>query len=272
MHYDPIKNIFNSIIRKHPLLRKLFYKVLGVMFLREWYVKRTLRPLLSDHNKQLRVYDAGCGFGQYSYFLLTHFPHVTVYSVDIKEDYIRDCNEFFLRSRFQNRCTFTVEDLTSITHNNAFHLILSVDVMEHIPDDRTVFQNFYRALKPGGLLLVNTPSDKGGSDAHSEGEESFIGEHARTGYGVDEIQTKLTSAGFKIQSLSYTYGSWGMWAWRLGIKTPMRLLNTSKIFFTVIPFYYLFVFPFMLFGMFMDIRLPKSTGAGLIVVAQKPHQ
>ena len=43
MRYDPIKKVFGDIIRKNTHLRILFYKLLGVMFLREWYVKRELR-------------------------------------------------------------------------------------------------------------------------------------------------------------------------------------------------------------------------------------
>ena len=31
-------------------------------------------------------------------------------------------------------------------------------VLEHIEDDRTVFQRMYTALKPGGVLLISTPS------------------------------------------------------------------------------------------------------------------
>ena len=45
MHYDPIKNIFASIIKQFPVLRILFYKILDIMFLRSWYVRRELKNL-----------------------------------------------------------------------------------------------------------------------------------------------------------------------------------------------------------------------------------
>jgi 2-polyprenyl-3-methyl-5-hydroxy-6-metoxy-1,4-benzoquinol methylase len=268
MHYDPIKNIFGNVVRKNPQLRILFYKLLGVMFLREWYVKRELRNQLGSRKNSFMLYDAGSGFGQYSYYIAKHFPLATIYGIDLKEEQVADCTYFF-HSVGLARCSFAVEDLTQIQHTDKFDFILSVDVMEHIPDDMGVFRNFFRALKSGGTLLINTPSNLGGSDAHSETEESFIGEHARNGYGVEEIRQKLESAGFTITSIRYTYGTWGSRYWKLGIKIPMQLLNISKIFFAVLPFYYLIVIPLMLPMMWLDFHGENKTGTGLNVLARK---
>ena len=46
MQYDPIKQVIGNVVRENVLLRKVFYKLLGVMFLREWHVKRELRTIL----------------------------------------------------------------------------------------------------------------------------------------------------------------------------------------------------------------------------------
>jgi SAM-dependent methyltransferase len=268
MHYDPIKNVFGNVIRKDPRLRILFYKLLGLMFLREWYVKRELRHQLSNRNKPFIVYDAGSGFGQYSYYIAKHFLLATIYGIDLKEEQVADCNSFF-HSVGLTQCSFAVEDLTQIQHSDKFDFILSVDVMEHIPDDIGVFRNFLRALKSGGTLLINTPSNLGGSDAHSDKEESFIGEHARNGYGADEIQKKLESAGFRVESIRYTYGTWGSRYWKLGIKYPMQILNISKILFIVLPFYYIIALPLILPMMWLDYHTENKTGTGLNVIAKK---
>ncbi len=73
MHYDPIKNVIGDAARKSPLVRRLFYTVLGIMFLREWYVKRALRELLGKKNEPFAMFDAGSGFGQYSVLLREPF-------------------------------------------------------------------------------------------------------------------------------------------------------------------------------------------------------
>jgi len=269
MKYDPIKKVIGNVVRENVLLRKLFYKLLGLMFLREWHVKRELRRILGKEKRPVQIYDAGCGFGQYSYFCATHFPSSTIYAVDVKEEQIDDCTRFFQRAGLTN-ASFAIEDLTQVQHDNRFDLAISVDVMEHIPDDRGVFRNLYRSLRSGGTSLVNTPSDLGGSDAHGPDDESFIGEHARNGYGVDEIKTKLTSVGFRIDSVKFAYGPWGSIAWRLGIKYPMLMLNWNKAFFIILPFYYLITLPFTLLLMYLDFARINKTGTGLIVVATKP--
>jgi SAM-dependent methyltransferase len=268
MKYDPIKNVLGSAVRRIPVLRIAFYKLLGILFLREWYVKRELRRQLDGRTVPVDVYDAGSGFGQYSYYMATHFPAARIYAVDVKEEQIDDCRSFFGR-RGLTQCTFAMEDLTQITHENRFDLVLSVDVMEHIPDDIGVFRNFYRAMRPGGTLFINTPSNLGGSDAHSEGDESFIEEHARNGYGAEEIGTKLTSAGFSVESIRYTYGPWGSRYWRLALKYPLLLVNISKLFLVLLPFYYLAVLPVVLPMMWLDYRSENVAGTGLNVVAKK---
>jgi len=268
MKYDPIKKVFGDVVRENVFLRKVFYRLLGIMFLREWNVKRELRRVLGSGEEKKELYDAGCGFGQYEYYCATHFPGATIYAADVKSDQIEDCRRFYQRAGLHN-ASFVVEDLTTIQHENRFDLAISVDVMEHIPDDVGVFRNLCRALRPGGKLLVITPSDLGGSGAHSPDDESFIEEHARNGYSVSEIRTKLESVGFSVDRINFAYGFWGSIAWRLGIKYPMLLVNTSKVLFILLPFYYLITLPFTLLLMYLDYAGTNKAGTGLIVLATK---
>jgi len=268
MNYDPIKDIFAGTIKKIPELRIFFYKLLDLFFLRSWYVRRELKNIRKQTNKNLNIYDAGSGFGQYTYFIHKKLQPCLIYSIDVKKEWINDCKEFF-KSQKINDVTFGFEDLTQIKHQNKFDLILSVDVMEHIEDDRKVFQNFYNSLKDGGYLLINTPSLYGGSDVHDDVGESFIGEHARDGYSPKDLKDKLEPLGFKIQNIRFTYGFWGDKAWRLGIKTPMKLLNFSKLFFLLLPFYFLITFPFTFVMMFLDYKKNNKIGSGINLIAKK---
>ncbi len=268
MHYDPIKKIFGDAARGSTVFRRIFYLLLDLMFLRAWYVKRALRTLLDPKKTAFTLFDAGSGFGQYSYFLARRYPHAAIHAVDVKDEQIADCSAFFPRCGLTN-ISFAVEDLTQPVHTAEFDMILSVDVMEHIQDDVLVFKNFYTALKPGGIVLINTPSNLGGSDAHDDEDESFIGEHARNGYGADEITEKLRSAGLHVKEISYTYGPIGMAAWRLGIKYPMQALNVSKAFFLALPFYYAATLWLTLILMYLDYAGTNAEGAGLLVTAEK---
>lgn len=269
MHYDPVKNVFASVIRKFPFLRVAFYKILNLMFLRSWYVRRELKQLRKNfQDKKIKILDAGTGYGQYSYFMAKHLSPCEIKAVDIKEDWIKDCKEFFEQRKIEN-VDFGIEDLTNINYKDEFDLIVCVDVMEHIPDDVKVFKNFYNALNENGYLLINTPSIFGGSDVHDEDEESFIGEHARVGYSKEDLESKLHPMGFETYKSKYTYGFWGDKAWRLGIKYPMILLNFSKIFFIFVPFYYLITFPFTFLMMYLDFIKQNKIGSGINFIAKK---
>ena len=48
MNYDPIKDRLGGIFNRRPWLQRVFYALLGVFFLRTWYVKREVRQLLSQ--------------------------------------------------------------------------------------------------------------------------------------------------------------------------------------------------------------------------------
>ncbi len=269
MYYDPIKDIFAKTIKSFPMLRKVFYKILDIMFLRSWYVRReliNLRKVFSD--KEISIYDAGTGYGQYSYYMSKKLLPNQIKAIDVKEKWIEDCKLFFESQNILN-VSFAVEDLTIINYESKFDLIVSVDVMEHIVDDIAVFRNFYKALKPGGFLLINTPSIYGGSDVHDESEESFISEHAREGYSFHDLQSKLEPLGFTIYRSRYTYGKWGDKAWRLGIKYPIKLVNISKIFLILLPVYYLFTFPFTLIMMYTDYSGSNEVGAGINFIVKK---
>lgn len=268
MKYDPVKKSIGDLVGDNAFLRLLFYKILGLMFLREWHVKRELRGLLKNSLGSTML-DAGCGFGQYSYYCAKRFPGINIRAVDVKEDQMEDCRSFFRKKNVTN-VEFAVEDLSESRHTNEFDLILSVDVMEHIEDDMRVFRNIERALKPRGVLVVNTPSNLGGSDVHSPEDESFVGEHARVGYGADEIKTKLESVGLHVERIRYTYGKAGTAAWRLGIKYPMVMLNASKFFFFFLPFYYLAALPIVLPLMYFDYITVIKQGTGLLAIARKP--
>jgi SAM-dependent methyltransferase len=268
MHYDPIKDSLGGIVKKSPFLRKIFYKLLGLMFLREWYVKRKIKELYGK-NPPKDIFDAGCGFGQYSYFMAKRFPSTKIFSVDVKEDYLSDCKYFFEKASLKNT-EFQYADLMKIEYENRFDFVLSVDVMEHIEDDIGVFKKFYKSLRSGGRVLINTPSNLGGSDAGSEEDESFIGEHVRLGYSKEDICSKLKEAGFEIESFQYTYGSWGNKYWKFGIKYPMLMLNKSQLLFIILPFYYSITIWWIWLFMWLDINdSAKQAGTGVLVVGRK---
>ena len=275
--YDPVKDRLGSFFWASPLRTKAFYRTLDAVFLRSWYVRRTLRQILASAPKgrPFRVLDAGTGFGQYTYWLLRSFPNVEVVAVDVKRDYLDRAEAFVATTPHAGRVRWAEADLTQplppgIDGEGVYDLCLSVDVMEHIEDDRAVFRNFARVLKPGGYVIVNTPSDLGGSGITEEGQESFIGEHVRDGYNAAELAEKLATAGLPVEQTTYTYGRFGTVGWRLLVQGPIRALNASKAAIIGLPVYYAVTGPVGLALNALDLRDRNARGTGLLVVARKP--
>ena len=272
MQYDPIKRSLGKVFNKTPFLRILFYKMLDLLLLRAWHIRKALKQWAKSAPEDVSVLDAGSGFGQYDYYMSQLGKKWKIKGVDVKQEQIDDCNAFFTKAGLGERVKFDFCDLTKLDEEGQYDLILSVDVMEHIEEDEKVFENFYRAMKKGGMLLISTPSDQGGSDAHHDhevGVSGFIDEHVRDGYGIDDITQKLTQAGFKDVVAGYTYGRPGSIAWKLTMKYPILMLNASKLFFILLPFYYLIVMPFSLLLNYFDVVTKHKTGTGLMVKAFK---
>jgi len=269
MQYDPIKRYLGKLFNRTPASRILFYRLLDLLLLRSWHIRKTLRNLKEEGFHPEEIADAGSGFGQYVHDLSGRFPEARISGLDIKQEQVDDCNAFFNKIGLGKRVHFQYADLTQLTQEQVWDLILCVDVMEHIEDDQSVFLNFYRALRPGGILLISTPSDQGGSDVHDEHDASFIDEHVRDGYGVDDIRTKLRKAGFEDIQIQYSYGKPGARSWRWSMKYPIQLVNRSRLFLIVLPLYYLLVFPVCYFLNRADVRKQHPKGTGLIVKSRK---
>lgn len=273
MQYDPIKRSLGRVFNQTPFLRKTFYRLLDMLLLRTWHIKKALREIKNRGLNQPVILDAGSGFGQYVYRMASLFPKATIKGVDVKPEQIADCNQFFQRIKLGDRVSFEEADLTKFCEPQKYDIVLSVDVMEHIEEDVLVFKNIYKSLREKGMLIVSTPSDQGGSDSHdhdhTDEASGFIDEHVRDGYSIDDITQKLKSVGFTKVEAAYSYGIPGSLSWKLSMKYPILLLGVSKLFFVLIPFYYIIIWPLAAILNYFDVKNTHESGTGLIVKAWK---
>ena len=100
-------------------------------------------------------------------------------------------------------------DLMELADTDRFDLVYASHVMEHVPDDRVVFANLFRALRPGGeaWLLVplwRKPTEDGPADLSAAERERRYGQwdHVRM-YGPD-ITDRIAAAGFAVETLAAT--------------------------------------------------------------------
>lgn len=85
-------------------------------------------------------------------------------------------------------------EITALSFADAtFDLVTAFDVIEHVEDDRQVFAELTRVLKPGGLLLFSVPLHP----AYWTTFDDYVG-HARR-YEPADLQALLTGHGLVIE-------------------------------------------------------------------------
>ncbi len=260
MKYDPIKNVFANLIENNAFFRKSFYLTLQLIILRQWHVKKEIKAL---HNKKdtFTFYDAGAGFCQYSDFILSYFPNASVIAMDLKTDYMLSFQNYLKRKGI-NKISIYQGDLQSFIPQKKADIAIAIDILEHIQNDRQVLKNIYNSLNHNSHLIISTPSNLDKAAAFTE-------EHVRPGYAMEDLIEKVQTAGFKVKTVKYSYGFWGKIYWILGMKIPLTMTSLSKLFLIILPIYFLFVIPFNLVFMYLDMIIHNKKGNGLILVAEK---
>jgi ubiquinone/menaquinone biosynthesis C-methylase UbiE len=159
-----------------------------------WYVG--LRGLVSSSIRKfgkkgtLQILDAGCGTG--GFFLMLRTAG-TVYNMDIASEALSYCAKRGITRLIQGsvaRLPFK---------NSSFDMVHSMDVLYHskVEDDAAAIMEFFRVLKPDGILLINLPSFESLRGPH----DAAI--HLSRRYTKQKIRSKLIEAGFQIRKITY---------------------------------------------------------------------
>jgi len=200
--------------------------------------------------------------------MLQTFSQVSIKAVDVKKNYLADCRHYFASEIDKNRITFEQADLLNFEKRSVFDMAICVDVLEHITEDVQVMKRIMQSLKSGGYFIMHSPSVFSEEDAGED--ESFVDEHARTGYSKSDIREKLQQAGLTPVEVAYTYGVKGHFAWKLIIKYPMLWMNKIKLWaLPLMAVWYIFTLPVGLILMKMDMTTENEKGTGIYAVARK---
>lgn len=156
-----------------------------------WFVARRelALSLLKKHSTaNARILDVGCGTGkgQESFAAFG-----TVFGLDFSEDALK-----FSHSRGLTRLARANAECIPLT-SESFDTIVSLDTIEHVPNDAAALNEIFRVLKPGGIFLMNVPAYK-----WLWGPHDVALMHQRR-YHRSQLIRELQAAGFKIERASY---------------------------------------------------------------------
>jgi SAM-dependent methyltransferase len=113
--------------------------------------ERRLKMILEAAGERLngRVLENGCGIGMY----LEHLAPYACQVVGLEYDFERACDA---RSRSTQVINAAGELLPF--PGEAFDLVLSHEVLEHVQDDRAAVREMVRVLRPAGRLVIFVPN------------------------------------------------------------------------------------------------------------------
>jgi len=149
-------------------------------------------------------------------------------------------------------------DLSDVV-NERFTYIFTLNVLEHIENDRAAVSELYRALRPGGRLFVYVPA----FDVLYSAMDAKVGHHRR--YRMKGMTHLLQSAGFHIKERAYTdaLGFFATLAYKILDRQSDGTLNMAAV-----RFYDRYLFPF---SRVLSLPLAKVLGKNLYIVAEKPE-
>ena len=120
-----------------------------------------------------------------------------------------------------------VFDVLSWQDNNSVGVIRASDFLEHIPDKIRLFNEFYRVLAHGGMLLTNTPSTDGRGAYQDPTHVSFYNENSFWYFTDQEYRKYVPEITAKfMQSRLVTYFPSD---WHVEHKIPYVLANLVAI-------------------------------------------
>src|SRR3989344_1703377 len=151
----------------------------------------SLTKHFQPRKKKLRILDAGCGTG-----LLTkkmqRFGKVV--GIDMSPEALR-----FAKKRKVQVTQASIEKVPF--KNQSFDVVVCIDVLTHasIKNDLIALKEFYRVLKPNGILILRVAAHPWLKLIHDKHV------HVNHRYKRQELKDQLTKTGFKIEKLSFIH-------------------------------------------------------------------
>ncbi len=129
----------------------------GKFFERRWFKSR-ISMLSSDIRRHCkhpdRMLDAGCGTGAIVNELAKNFNRTDFFAFDISKWSIVKACEYYP----EDKVRYAIADAFCMPfRSGAFDCVMTTEVIEHVLDPRTIVDEIERTLKPGGILMIDTP-------------------------------------------------------------------------------------------------------------------
>ena len=164
------------------------------------------------------IVEIGVGHGSYCSQLTKYGNY---YGIDIDERSVTSAKKKYPNTLFKQADILDIDFLESILPNKA-DSIISINVLEHIEDDKVAVHNLVNSLKSGGYLLLNVPA----LSALCNDLDRLAGHHRR--YSKNDFIRLLSDMPVTIEKLSY-FNPIGGFGWWLNRYRKHESLNSDSV-------------------------------------------
>lgn len=112
-----------------------------------------------NEGKKLRVLEFGCAHGHITCALAQAFPQIEFTGMDFMARSVQMGNDTAARRGLKN-VTFGQGSLEDLVKFEKFDAVIAPEVVEHIWDYRGALNALVNAVKPGGELIITTPTGR----------------------------------------------------------------------------------------------------------------
>lgn len=193
------------------LPERMLFRAMGVAdpahYLHSLYFTRALDRWPAFAPRE--ILDAGCGRGDYTFYLARRYPGARVLGVDMDQARI-DRNRLMAKRLGIGNAEFELADLVGHDFGRRFDLVISVDVLEHIVAQEEALRNLLRHLSDDGRVFFHVPTVRERpvpfsgllAGFHAWAEDEHLAEER----SATEFVGVMRRAGFEITSTHRTFG------------------------------------------------------------------
>ncbi|HVA96959.1 MAG TPA: class I SAM-dependent methyltransferase [Candidatus Acidoferrales bacterium] len=114
---------------------------------------KLLNPYLNNVHK---VLDIGSGVGTIDFYLASKGKKVT--GIEISENAVEIAGANAQLFNLDKKIEYITAEFPNKVKNKDYDLVLFSEVIEHLEDDAKALNDIWKVLKPGGILVITTPS------------------------------------------------------------------------------------------------------------------
>ncbi len=258
-----------SIIYRYPLsgVQKIVFTLFGQDFIgaaiRYYHFVRCLRMLRIPITS---VLDAGCGTGDYTFYIAERNPLLNVQAYDISKQTLKKNKEIQKIFGLKN-IVFSYKTLLSLKEKDTYDFIFSIGVLIYFSKEQTknILLHLTKSLKSGGYVYIDLPQkdflEINIIPPHYYPNLYAHHQNQKPGdlYTYEEMQSLLMGMGCEIIFTNKSFGYFGKCAWEC--DNVLREYNFGKL--------RLILLPILKCLCFFDASWKNKKGCSFVILARK---